>query len=583
MNESPPRKRQRLPSTDQQIPNVDTLENLPGSIGEKFANQLGGLSQLVQQGQPNVYMLNAKDDSTDADLRWFHIGPHSNVPNHKYIIFMGATGCGKSTLINGMVNHILGVQWKDPFRFKCVREDESGARNQAHSQTSSVTAYTIHYQKGMAVPYSITIIDTPGYGDTRGVQRDKEITNTIHRFLTQKEIRIEQIHAACFVAASGDSRLTTTQRYILDSVLSIFGKDVKDNIRLLVTFADNADPPVVAACATANFPVTSKLAGIVYSKFNSSVLFTSNDQQVEEGGFCFDQLFWDMGQENFTKFFKMLEGMDGRDLTSTREVIQDRQLVEQSLKSIESELEICFVNIERIAKLRKELQTDAAQMKCVRQHKILFTRGQQALNCRRCKSTCGFKTKCCSCPLSDHGFDNFQWRQETIKVESTQQDALTNQQLLDQYSDELNLTKAKIMSLLYRVDFSVKSVESAALRSGGVLGPADYLTLMRSRIAEEQKPGYLTRLETLSELQRILGSDPPVQANGCGSQSPGELSDENFQGESSGMSGNGCSSRDGQLSSDDAKKLIGSQRETRRNDGVFSLRRFFPRLPFKQN
>ena len=222
-------------------------------------------------------MLNAKDDSTDADLCWFHIGPHRNVPNHKYIILVGATGCGKSTLIDGMVNYILGVQWKDPFRFKCVREDESSDRNQAHSQTSSVTAYTIHYQEEMAVPYSITIIDTPGYGDTRGVQRDKEITTTIHRFLTQKETRIDRIHAACFVAASGDSRLTTTQRYILDSVLSIFGKDVKDNIRLLVTFADNADPPVVAACAAANFPVTSKSAGIVYSKFNSSVLFTSND------------------------------------------------------------------------------------------------------------------------------------------------------------------------------------------------------------------------------------------------------------------------------------------------------------------
>ena len=71
-----------------------------------------------------------------------------------------------------MVNYILGVQSKDPFRFKCVREDQFGAQNQAHIQTSSVTTYTIHYQKGMAVPYFIAIIDTPGYGDTRGVKRD---------------------------------------------------------------------------------------------------------------------------------------------------------------------------------------------------------------------------------------------------------------------------------------------------------------------------------------------------------------------------------------------------------------------------
>lgn len=157
---------------------------------------------------------------------------------------MGATGCGKSTLINGMVNYILGVQWKDPFRFKCVRQDEPVARNQAHSQTSSVTAYTIHHHEGMAVPYSITIIDTPGYGDTRGIGRDKEITQMIHRFLTQKETLINEIHAVCFVAASSGNRLTQTQRYIIDSVLSIFGRDFKENIRLLATFADNADPPI---------------------------------------------------------------------------------------------------------------------------------------------------------------------------------------------------------------------------------------------------------------------------------------------------------------------------------------------------
>jgi hypothetical protein len=107
------------------------------------------------------------------------------------------------------------------------------------------------------------------------VKRDKEITRNIQQFLTQQESRVEEIHAACFVAASGDCRLTTTQpqRYIIDSALSIFGKDIKENIRLLVTFADNADPLVVEACRAADFPVTSASAGIIFSKFNSSVLY----------------------------------------------------------------------------------------------------------------------------------------------------------------------------------------------------------------------------------------------------------------------------------------------------------------------
>ena len=145
-------------------------------IAEIFSENNGRYSKLMKKGQPNVYLLNARETSVSEDFRCFDIGqpngPLSShvMRNHKVIIMMGATGCGKSTLINGMVNYILGVQWNDPYRFKCVREDETTARNQAHSQKSSVTAYTLHYHEGMTVPYSITIIDTPGYGDTRGVK-----------------------------------------------------------------------------------------------------------------------------------------------------------------------------------------------------------------------------------------------------------------------------------------------------------------------------------------------------------------------------------------------------------------------------
>ena len=35
-------------------------------------------------------------------------------------ILVGATGTGKSTLVDGMVNYILGVKWEDPFRFSTI-------------------------------------------------------------------------------------------------------------------------------------------------------------------------------------------------------------------------------------------------------------------------------------------------------------------------------------------------------------------------------------------------------------------------------------------------------------------------------
>ena len=393
-------------------------------IAEVFVTE-SDYCQLIKQGQPNVYQLNMTENSMSSDLRWFQIGRPNSDRDHKVIILMGATGSGKSTLIDGMVNYILGVKWADPFRFKSIREDNAVTRNQAHSQTSSVTAYTINHHEGMALDYSITLIDTPGYGDTRGIERDKEITQLIHRFLMQNDAKVDEIHAACFVAASGDSRLTATQRYILNSVLSIFGKDFKENIRLLVTFADNATPPVVEACRVANFPVTSESAGITYSKFNSSVLYAFNK---EKGDFNFDQLFWDMGQENFTKFFAMLNGMNGKDLKSTRQVIQHRKLLEESLKEIERELEKYFVQIENLR--------------------------------------------------WGHG-------QKGSVVERS------------------NQMKANMLTLLNEMSNSIRSLESSALHWSG-FSLSDYLSLMSSRVAEEQKPGYEIRLETLSELQRLI-------------------------------------------------------------------------------
>ena len=93
----------------------------------------------------------------------------------------GATDAGKSTLINGMVNYILGIEWNDDFPFKMIVED---AKWQTESVTDHVTAYTIHPMEGSHVDYTFTIIDTPGFGDTRGMERDEEIKKQVKEFLS---------------------------------------------------------------------------------------------------------------------------------------------------------------------------------------------------------------------------------------------------------------------------------------------------------------------------------------------------------------------------------------------------------------
>ena len=104
---------------------------------------------------------------------------------NKSILIIGATGTGKTTWINAMINYILGVEWDDPFRFVLVDEEVRGT-SQAHSQTQGVTVYDIYYQDGFRVPFSLTIVDTPGFGDTGEIARDKEITSAVEKLFTDK-------------------------------------------------------------------------------------------------------------------------------------------------------------------------------------------------------------------------------------------------------------------------------------------------------------------------------------------------------------------------------------------------------------
>lgn len=58
--------------------------------------------------------------------------PLSDFCDEKTIMLVGATGSGKSTLVDGIVNFIMGVSFDDPFRFTMVtlEEEEKKSHNQ---------------------------------------------------------------------------------------------------------------------------------------------------------------------------------------------------------------------------------------------------------------------------------------------------------------------------------------------------------------------------------------------------------------------------------------------------------------------
>lgn len=370
----------------------DSLERI-----ERLATRMRDESQIIECNSPAAYQLSLREEMTDTKrmISKFQVGqPSFPKPSEKVLMVVGATGAGKTTLINGMVNYILGVEWKDDFRFKLIVDE--GGKSQAHSQTKLITAYTLHKMEGSLLPYTLTIIDTPGFGDTEGLKRDKFITDQIREFFSMPN-GITHLDGIGFVTQSSLARLTPTQQYIFDAILSIFGKDIASNIFMMVTFADGQKPPVIEAVKAAKVPYSQ------FFKFNNSALFAEkniDEDEQEDGEENFDEMFWKMGFKSFKKFFTDFEKAESISLQMTKDVLKERKQLEATVNGLLPQIRATQLKLNDFLREEAVLTKFKDQIEAnknftwkdteTRQRKIDLNRGEYITNCLTCNRTCHY-------------------------------------------------------------------------------------------------------------------------------------------------------------------------------------------------
>ena len=74
------------------------------------------------------------------------------------ILLIGQTGNGKTTLINFLINALLGVKYDDEYRYKIIVEEKRS--DESKSNTKGVNSYNIKID---GYPYPIKIIDSRGH------------------------------------------------------------------------------------------------------------------------------------------------------------------------------------------------------------------------------------------------------------------------------------------------------------------------------------------------------------------------------------------------------------------------------------
>ncbi|CAL8366328.1 unnamed protein product [Boreogadus saida] len=497
-------------------------------------------------GTLDVYTLPLKAKSMNVEgCQRFIFGDDSFKRNCTFMV-LGATGAGKSTLINRMINYIMGVTWDDTFRFKLVDEDTN--KYQAYSQTSEVTVYKLNHREGFQIDYSLTIVDTPGFGHTGGKDKDLLIVPKLQRLFSAKH-GVSEIDAICFVAQASLARLTESQKHVFNSMLNIFGKDVAENIRILVTFSDGTKPPVLEAFKEAEVPWSQDEDGSpIHFKFNNS------DEKLCGPLGEVNKLFWNMGKESMEKIFSDLEAINAKSLTLTKEVLRQRAHLENSIENLHNKLNLGLAKLGEIEQERNILQTHEMAITANEQfeYESSITKPVQvkakefSLNCKTCKVTChkscralfGVRYLCevftwkgtcveCKgeCPLSAHFRDGFYWGSETVKEKRTYKEmkekyeeaskaAMSVGDIIKQMEQEYDCLKDELVRLMERAAQCLNTLKEIALKPDP-LSIAQYIDLLiEGEFGYPERKNKLLELKKKATTMEIVASEATVMLAG---------------------------------------------------------------------
>eukprot|EP00066_Takifugu_rubripes_P029397 XP_011618663.1 PREDICTED: septin-1-like [Takifugu rubripes] len=303
--------------------------------------------ELIHGGSPKVYQLKPKSKNIGT-LKRMTLGEKDANTENKTILLLGETGTGKSTLINALVNYAIGVRWEDDVWFEIVEDEQTVS--QCESQTSDVIVYQIFGFEGGALPYSLTIIDTPGYGDTRRVKRDAIISQRLYDWF-RSEDGIHELSAVGLVLKGSKCQLSDRLLYISDSVVSLFGKDVKNNIIALITHSDGRKPKnALNALEDAKIKCAK-------DENNQIIHFLFNNSQKEDRSEDFEMLNYadNTSMKGLSGFTRFLAEVEPQKLKMTTAVLKEQIRLEACIKNLQERITFLEMKQSEIHKTREAL------------------------------------------------------------------------------------------------------------------------------------------------------------------------------------------------------------------------------------
>ena len=157
------------------------------------------------------------------------------------MLLIGETGSGKTSFLNLIYNcglvQALHVGFAEGFaHFRGFNDIklENAVANKMESKTSDAKLYNVEL-----CGLKMGVVDTPGFGDSRGIEEDEQNVRRIIDALKEEEY----LNCICLIINGRYCRMSVTLRYVLTEVTSILPREIVSNV--IVVFTNTADPLVL--------------------------------------------------------------------------------------------------------------------------------------------------------------------------------------------------------------------------------------------------------------------------------------------------------------------------------------------------
>ena len=506
----------------------------------------------------STYLVSAETTDERGDISLKEVGKeaYSDITQiEKVILVLGQTGSGKTTWINAMLNYLLDVNYTDNFRFKLVIDEN--ADHQELSQTQATTIYKIYHKKGYNIDFTLNLIDTPGFGDTGGIERDKGIAKQLQSIFDVHSGFVDHLDAVVFVTKSNHQRLDPCQKYILSSITELFGTDIAENIYLVFTHSGIEEPAMLATLQGAELPYKT------YFQFDNAAVFddiekvADKTEQSHKGSLRRKRLMenkeklrkdlYDAAMDEFNEFFSEVQSAPAKGLTTTRHVLAKRMILRQNISDLNS---LVRKGLDQMDQLKIAVMATTKWDDEIKQTKDYTVESEEAVKkmmkksgwrattvCTECKHTCHrdclvfvdfmksichvmdrstSPPSCTKCPnkcawkyhknlkyIYEEQLENVQriLHDHKKRYEEAQGKKLTAEELCDNIKNELKATEAKMKANLSEITESIQELRKIGMKSDET-SQLNYIDILIEREKQNASPGQKNKLAVLYDLRK---------------------------------------------------------------------------------